>query len=165
METPDRGRGERPAPLVAAPRGWFAWDYALLWDGREVARVDVARLRERGAVRTGEGEWTIRREGVMRGDFLLEAGGAVVARATKRSPFLRAFQVETSAGDRFTLEAESALGRTMLLLREGASAGEIRPLGPFTWRAAADLPDGLALPVKGFLLWLAVILWRRDAES
>ena len=32
-------------------------------------------------------------------------------------------------------------------------------------RATAMLPDTLPLPVRLFVLWLAVLVWKRDADA
>jgi len=35
----------------------------------------------------------------------------------------------------------------------------------FTRKATVDLPDELLLPIKVFLLWLTVILWKRESDA
>lgn len=39
------------------------------------------------------------------------------------------------------------------------------PEGILTRRAAVTLPLDLPLPVRVFIIWLAVIQWRRDDDS
>ena len=36
---------------------------------------------------------------------------------------------------------------------------------PVTRRALVDLPPDLPLPVRVFVIWLTVILWKRQAEA
>jgi hypothetical protein len=41
----------------------------------------------------------------------------------------------------------------------------MRPDHLFTRRSAVDFPDSLALPARIFMIWLALLLWKREAES
>ena len=43
--------------------------------------------------------------------------------------------------------------------------GALSPRGLFTRRAAIDLPETMPLSVRVFIIWLAVIIWKRDAEA
>ena len=38
-------------------------------------------------------------------------------------------------------------------------------VGVFTRRSTANLPEGIPLPVKVFIIWLVVILWKRESDS
>ena len=46
-----------------------------------------------------------------------------------------------------------------------ATFGSIAPLGLFRRKAKADLPDDLALEIKAFLIWLVVVMWKRQAKA
>jgi hypothetical protein len=59
------------------------------------------------------------------------------------------------------LRAKSALRRAFILLEGSREIGAISPEGIFSRRAAVDLPEEMPLPVKIFITWLAVILWKR----
>ena len=49
-------------------------------------------------------------------------------------------------------------------IQETPKAKEI-PEGLFTRRARINLPEELPLPVRVFMIWLTVILWKRDADN
>jgi hypothetical protein len=44
-------------------------------------------------------------------------------------------------------------------------AGAVTPAGAWSRRASATLPDALPLPVQVFVVWLAVLLWKRDDDA
>jgi hypothetical protein len=41
----------------------------------------------------------------------------------------------------------------------------MRPEHVFTRRSAVDFPDNLPLPARIFMIWLTILLWKREAES
>jgi hypothetical protein len=53
----------------------------------------------------------------------------------------------------------------MVLLVDEREVGEIAPASLWSRRATARFPDTLALPMQVFLLWLAVLLWKRDSDA
>ncbi len=87
-----------------------------------------------------------------------------MATATKPSAFRREFDV-TFSGRTMRLRPRSAWGRA-LVLREGErEVGDVTPRGMWSRRATATLPDTLPLPVRLFVLWLAVLIWKRDDDA
>jgi hypothetical protein len=129
-----------------------------------VAGIDISWWREKGVLTVQGASYPIYREGWMTGDFILEAAGAVLARAQKPSAFLRCFIIE-HAGKQYTLRAKSAFRRAFILLDESGEVGSISPEGIFTRRATVDLPEEMPLPVRIFITWLTVILWKRESEG
>ena len=149
--------------LRAEPRNWYSWDFTVLDDGLPVADVDVSAWRERGTVEIAGVRCEVYREG-WAGDFVLEADGHVLVRATKPSAFFRRFDV-TIDGATYTLEAQSALRRSFLLHRDGDVLGTLVPESAFTRKMRIDLPETLPLAVRVFLAWLVVLMWKRAAQS
>ena len=79
--------------------------------------------------------------------------------------FLHSFHVEYP-GKSYTLKKESLIGRSFVVLLENdILAGSIQPEGSLTRKVAAGLPDDMPMPVKVFILWLAILLWRREANA
>ena len=151
--------------LEIVPQAWYSWDFRVLEAGEEVARLDRAWVRERGVFELDGDTYEIRRTSVLRGSFLLQRGTVVVARAEKPSLFRRAFDIRVGAVP-FRLEAVSALRREFRVLRAGVPAGTIRPVSAFRRTAIADLAPGIPLPVRLFLIFLTLVLWkRRDAAA
>lgn len=151
--------------LQISPMRWFSWDFTVERGGRAVAELDISWWRERGELTIDGRTYGVRRDGLISGDFTLTApDGTVVATASKPSILHRRFAV-VHGGHTITIEARSAWGRTMDVLLDGRAVGAISPAGAWTRRAVAELPDALPLPVQVFVVWLAVLLWKRDEDA
>jgi hypothetical protein len=150
--------------LTAVPTRWFSWEFTVNEGSRSVATIDVSWWREQGTLTVGGVDHRVYREGMLSGSFILEAAGSVVARAMKPSAFRRAFVIE-HGGRRYVLQAASVLRRRMVLLEGDRTIGSLAPQGAFTRRADVDLPLDLPLAVRVFVIWLAVILWKRESDS
>jgi len=150
--------------LTAIPKHWFSWDFTVQEGSRDVAKIDVSWWREKGTLTVQGKDYHVYREGVMSGLFVLESAGAVLARAEKPSAFRRMFVIE-HAGRQYTLQAKSAFRRAFVLLQGSQEVGWITPQGVFSRKSTVDLPESLPTPVKVFILWLTVILWKREADA
>ena len=150
--------------LTATPKRWFSWDFTIEEGDRPVASIDVSNWRERGTLTVDGVDHRVYREGMLTGDFILEAAGTVVARAQKPSAFRRAFLIEHH-GRRYSLQTTSTLTGRMALREGDRTLGSLSRRSLFTRRADIDLPPGLPLAVRVFVVWLAVILWRRDSDA
>jgi hypothetical protein len=150
--------------LTAVPKQWFSWDFTVTEGSQAVADIDISWWREKGVLTVDGVDYRVYREGMMSGDFILESAGSVLARAQKPSAFYRSFEI-ASEGMRYTLRAESAFRRTFLLLDGDRKVGSVSPEGVFTRRAIVDLPPALPLALRVFVIWLAVILWKRASDG
>jgi hypothetical protein len=150
--------------LKAIPNSWFSWDFTVTANDQPIANIDISWWREKGELTVQGKAYQVYREGLMNGRFILEANGAVLARAEKPSAFHRAYIIE-HAGKSYTLRAKSAFGREFLLLDGEREVGAISPEGIFTHKANVSLPETLPLPVRVFIIWLTVILWKRAADA
>jgi len=104
--------------MTMEPKRWYSWDDTLKSGDRTVAVLDVASWRVRGEIVIGDVTHHVFREGAMSGDFIIEAGGRELARATKPSAFRDTIIVH--------------YGRRDLTLRK-----------PSVWRRAFALMDGV----------------------
>jgi len=150
--------------LQATPRGWFSWNFVVSEGEEEVADIRLAMLREAGELVVRDMSYRVNREGIMSGAFVLLDGSMELARAEKPSAFQRSFQV-SHAGKSYALAAESAFRRKFVLRESGRPVGSVYPLNAFTRRCVVDLPDEISLPVRVFMVWLVIILWKRDSDS
>ncbi len=151
--------------LQLEPTGWFSWEFTIVRGDRTVASLDISSWRDRGELVVDGGTYAVVREGLVSSDFRLStADGVTVATATKPSILRRRFDV-VHAGRTWTLQPRSAWGRAMTLLTNGREAGDITPGGMWTRRATATLPGELPLPVQVFVVWLAVLLWKRESDA
>ena len=150
--------------LTAVPRHWFSWDFTVTERSQAIAELDISWWREKGVLTVQGVDYRVYREGVMSGDFILESAGSVLARANKPSAFHRSFAIDHE-GMRYTLKAKDAFRRAFLLLDGDRHIGSVSPEGIFTRRATVDLPAVLPLAVRVFIIWLTLILWKREADS
>ncbi len=148
--------------LKAIPKRWFSWDFTIIEGSQQVADIDVSWWRERGLLTVHGIDYMVYREGLM-GAFILELDGTVLARTEKPSAFHRTFLIEHE-NKQYTLRAMSAFRRAFLLLDGSRKIGSISTRGFFTRRATVESPEELPLPAKVFIIWLAVILWKRDSD-
>ncbi len=150
--------------LRAIPVSWFSWDFNIFNDDKPLALIDQAWVREAGELVLDGARYKVYREGYFGGAFVLEADGGVVARAVKPSAWRRAFEVE-HGNKRYTLKAKSSWGRSFELLDGLTTIGSMRPDSCFTRKAGADFPDSIPLPVRIFMVWLTLLMWKRDSDS
>jgi hypothetical protein len=152
--------------LKAIPKHWFSWDFTIseASSSQALAEITVSWWREKGVLTVQGTSYRVYREGLGRGAFILESGASVLARAEKPSALRRSFIIEQS-GTQYTLCAKSVFRRELLLLNDSTQVGSISPEGVFTRRASVALPEELPLVVQVFIVWLAVILWKRESDS
>ena len=148
--------------LNAIPKQWFSWDFRVLDEGRDVAEMDLAFWREKGVLSVEGIPYRVYREGLANGAFILEnQGGQMLAKAEKPNALRRSFLVEYE-GRKLRLEAESPFGRAFVLRDDQGVIGTVKPDSFLSRRTTANLPEDFPLAVRIFLLWLVIILWRRD---
>jgi hypothetical protein len=150
--------------LRAIPKSWFSWDFRIMDGTRQVAEMDLSWWREQGLLTVEGVPYKVYREKLMSGAFVLEKAGSMLVRAEKPDTFWRRFLIDYE-GRQFTLQAKSAFGREFTLSTDRSEIGRIAPEGIFTRRAEASLPQELPLPVRVFILWLVIILWKRQSDS
>ncbi len=146
--------------LIAKPSSLFSWNFSIKEDGREIALIDQAWLRERSEV-TIEGDvHTFARTDMLNGVFELLRAGQTVARAQKTSLFQRAFEVSLN-GRSLILRAAHPFTRRFELIEGDSLIGQIAPRHMFTRTAEIDLEKSIPLAVRIFSFWLVMIMWRR----
>jgi hypothetical protein len=131
---------------------------------RTVAALDLASYRERGEIVIGDVTYRVFRERAMGGDFIIEAGGRELARATKPSAFRDTMIVHHGGAD-YTLRKPSVWRRAFVVMDGERQIGSIAPESAWTRRATADVPADWPVPIQAFVIWLVIILWKRDAQS
>ncbi len=150
--------------LYAVPNSLFNWDFDIQDEnGQSVADVRLSNWIERGAISVPGQECTVRRE-IPLGAYLLEQHGRLVAQAEKPSAFFREFTV-THEGRTFTLKAWSALRRAMVLIENDVVVGRVAPESFFSRRMRVELPEEMPLVLKTFVIWLTMVLWKREADA
>ena len=138
--------------------------YGIVRDGAPVGEIECARMWERATITIGGTSYSAAREGKMSAGFYLETNGNRLASAEKPSAMHRLFAVQVG-GRTLTLKAGSTFGRAFVLTEREVQIGSIAPLGWFTRKCRAELPDDLAPEVEAFLIWLVILLWRRQEQA
>lgn len=150
--------------LTATPRSCFSWDYTVSAGDEHLADVDISWWREKGQLVLAGKSYTVYRERPLSGKFILECGGVIVASAEKPSSLTRRMIVE-HAGARHELKPANMFSRKFHLHSGPAIVGTLSARGIFSRRMSVDLPETLPLPVRVFVTWLTIMLWRREANS
>lgn len=150
--------------LEAIPDSWFSWNFTVTDGRRPIADIDVSWWREKGVITVDASEYRVYRERVLGGAFVLERSGSVLARAEKPSFVSRRLIIECN-GVKYTLRPRHILSRAFLLVGDSGVMGALSPRGLFSRRMQFDLPGDLALPVRVFIVWLTIILWKRDSDA
>jgi len=150
--------------MRVVPKKWYSWDFSLVSGDRTLATLDLSAWREKADILVEDVTHRVFREGVMTGDFVLERGSQVLARATKPSAFRDTIIVHYGRRD-FTLRKPSVWRRAFALMDGEREIGAISPESTWTRRATADLSPDLPVPIQAFVIWLVILLWKRDAQS
>lgn len=150
--------------LTANPHSWFSWDFTLAKNGESIANIDLSSWREKGALTVANATYRISREGLCSGAFLLESNGTVLARARKPSAWTRRLVLDFG-GAKFELKPQSAFARGFQLLEDERIVGTLLPDSFLTRKFNVELPEDLPLQIRAFIVWLTVLLWKRDASA
>ena len=151
--------------LELVPKNWYSWNFDILQNGGAVAQIQkMSSWKDRGEVEIEGVSYELSRERLMSGEFLLRRNGSMIAHASKPSVLRNLFDVEYG-GRRYTLKKASWLGRAFVLMEEEREVGSVRPVSIFGRRAEVALPDEIPLAVGVFLVWLVLILWRREQKN
>jgi hypothetical protein len=150
--------------LQLVPQGWLGWNFDILDDDRKIGEIKTSTLPESGTLSLDGASYHAYREGMFSGDFFLESGSQTIAQARKPSAFHSSFEI-THRDRSYTLKKESFVGRSFILLEGDREVGSIRPEGLLTRRANIAMPEMMPTPVQLFVLWLAILLWRRESSG
>src|SRR5262245_39650700 len=117
--------------MKVIPKAWYSWDFSVEGDGRTLATLDLSAWREKADIVIDDVTHRLFREHVMSGDFVIERGGQVLARATKPSAFRQAFLVSYN-GKTYSLNRASMWRRAFTLLDGDRQIGSISPDSAWT---------------------------------
>lgn len=149
--------------LSMVPKRWYSWDFTVMSGDRTIADLDLSAWRERAEIRIGDVTHRVFRESAL-GDFVIEAGDRELARATKTSFFTHTVIVHADGKD-YTLLKPTIWRRGFALMDGDRQIGSIAPERLWSRRAVADLPADWPVPIKSFVIWLVLILWKREANN
>ncbi len=154
--------------LTAKPTGLLSKNFIVSKDGVQLCKIEQSGGRERAEF-VADGEKYVAKNELLGGDFLLEHRGQIIARADKRA-LRRVFDVMINPGSSAERSFELKVGGIFgtggryTLEENGRKVGELVKT-PFVRSAQANLPQDVPLPVQAFLLWIGLMMWRRERNS
>ncbi|HEU4388324.1 MAG TPA: hypothetical protein VFV34_11040, partial [Blastocatellia bacterium] len=144
--------------------GWYSWNYTIIEDGKEVAFIESAWLREAATFFLDGFTFKVYRQGMFGGPFVLEKNGEAIIFADKPSAWESSFNV-SYLNRQYTLEAQGFF-RRRFLLREGERViGSAIPDAWCSRTAIGDFPPELPMALRIFLVWLVIIMWKRQSDA
>ena len=150
--------------MSVEPRKWYSWDFNVQdSEGRPLGEVALSSWRERGTLSWAGSEYTVRRDG-WTGPFVLAEAGSVRGRARLASFWRNALEIELDA-DHYTLQPRSAWRSELVLRQGGEELGTVKPVSWHSWRARVELSERLSPLHRAFVVWLAMLLWKREADA
>ncbi len=148
--------------ISAIQQGCLGKRFSLVRNGEVVAQLTLSTFRDRAELDEGGREARFFRDRESKGrPFVLETAGARIASARKPSLFCE--RIDLVIGERpCTLEKPSLWRRTYVLYDDGAEVGRIVPRSWWKKTADIDLPENWPVALQAFVLWLVVVMWRRQ---
>jgi len=150
--------------LTAVPRHWHSWGFSLTEGGKSVADIDISSWREKGQLTISNVPYRVYRRSPFRGTFILESKGTVIARARKSNFFSRRMTIEYGKV-KYELKPASIFSRRFHLISGKAVVGRLSPNRWFSRRMNIHLSENLPLPVSTFVVWLTLLMWKRDCNA
>jgi hypothetical protein len=149
--------------LKCIPQSLFTWDFQVQGAAGGAAALDFNFFTEQGDIRYGATHYNVVKHGPFSGEWTMEKGGEVCARAVKANPLTRVFDVH-EAGGAFQLKAVPLM-RTFDILQNGNVIGTISPEHFLTRASTIDCGPEVSEPGQLFCFWLAALMWRRAARD
>lgn len=146
------------------PKGVCSWDYIVEGEGM-LAEVTYGTFKEKGTLVLNGQSFEVSKLSMLSGEWVLTQSGTRIASATKQSAFKRTLSI-TKGLDQWQLRAESALGRSFLIIRSNKMIGEISPMHAFTRRASIEMMSSeYDTELVAFSFWLVALMWRRSSSN
>ena len=153
--------------LEMIPKSIFSNHFSFRAPDQALVELNASQWREVAKFQMRNGEYRLYREGEwtkqfkLRGDFVLEHNGEVIARARKQSVFRSTFTIDLQ-GRSVVLKKRSWWGRTFIVLENDRQIGSIRRASIWSRRTLVNLPSSWPVPVQVYLFWLVLLMWNRE---
>ena len=150
--------------LEAIPKNILSTRFRFQQENQLLGELDNSIWRENAQVELKDGTYVLYREGRFSGYFLIEHNGRLVARASKPSALKNTFEVEV-AGRLLVLRQLSIWKRRFGLFVGDKQIGSVYPRRVLSRHAHIDVPGDLPLPIRVFLFWLVLVVWKRQEAA
>jgi hypothetical protein len=148
--------------LLVATRRLFSWNFEFRDDGRIVGQMQAGLSRERADLDLDDGTYSLYRDQVIGGDYIMDRGGRTFARASK--PLWWRSNLDVTLRERsVALRRPFFLSRRFGVFERDRQVGSISP-GVFMGGARIELPKAWPLADRIFLFWLCSLMWRRQPD-
>lgn len=138
--------------LTASPKGWPSTVYSLYEDNAEIGNLDLKTASHELLLQGSA--YKLHRTGAIKGEYFMESGGKVIARA-RHAGLLSGTIVIEHNGKEYHLKGGGMFSGTFGLFEGGKRVGNLSVKGKnFT----ADLPQDIPLPVRTFILWVMLLI-------
>jgi hypothetical protein len=151
-------------PVLTATGNALSCTYRLSVDEEPVGELRCSWWRSRGTLTAGEQTFQVTRTGERGRPFLLLHEGAEVARAYKPSFFSGRFVLHLGE-ETLDFRQPGLLSRAFVLSRGGREIGRVARKGLLRERVTLSLPAEWPVPLQGFLLFLARVVWQREQAA
>ena len=149
--------------MLVAVRPLFSVTYFQFREnGKVVGEMERSLWRETAELHLDDGRYSLYRDQVIGGDYVIEYNGQILARATKPIWWRSNLDVELFKRS-VKLRRPSILRRRFAVFEGTKRVGIINP-GWLTGRAKIDLPLDWSVLDRVFLFWLCSLMWRRQPD-
>ncbi|GJM22756.1 MAG: hypothetical protein DHS20C15_26710 [Planctomycetota bacterium] len=148
--------------LIATPKSVWSQHYQVTSaTGEPIAELDLSMLKEGARLHYQGKVYRIERESLMRGPWLLLDGDTPVFEANKPSLMRNRFLVMVKGASLELAPKTWMMRRFGVVGPDWVDLGEIRRPSWFRRKVEIDLSDLVPEQAQLFLLFLAVVIWRR----
>lgn len=149
------------AVLIATPSSIFGWDFEI--SGPVSAMASFDWIGECGQIQVNGAIYLVVKQGWLSGEWTLEGGGDVRARASKAGVFGRTLQIH-SGGMTLTLKPQTPFTRSFDIDANDRYVGSVTPDHAFTRRSTIDIARTVPAELQVFAFWLIALQWRRARD-
>ena len=144
-------------------KAFFSWEFDVLQNGAPAGRIEGLGWPERSIVTLGQAEYEVSADRSGIDAFNLDSNGLRLAHVEKPHVFTRVLDV-SHADKVYTFRRSSLFSSKYELMDNEQTVGSVFPKGALKKGAIVELPDQFQTPFKLFLGWVALVLWKRQAE-
>ncbi len=136
-------------------------EYAVEQNGVQVASLRRSRWRDSGEIAVQETHLSVHRRGMMKDVFKLKSGGSVLAEVRQDKPLRHDLSFDYGEQS-YKIRRTGWLRKVLMVESNGQVIGNVTPRGHLVSTAIEELPSEWPVPIKVFLMWIALVLWDRE---
>ena len=147
-------------PIRATKAEFLGWRYDVRIDKVLVAEFVVLGV-DGGAIRIGEREYSVHRDGYEHGPLKLESNGSLLATGVPPTLYSRSFRIEHNGVD-YLLSEHAETKRRFSLIQDERSIGTIRAGGLLSKWVELSPVQRIPILLGSFILFLVVFFWMEE---